>query len=237
MWNLITLAVAIVLLFLTLGLELASPVVEADHLAQRIAPQFGVDEARLREELTHALFTGVEGRMVARGLPLCILATLLASRLILEWRLGAHAGSKRKEMVETPRPAERQDSPVNHEELGRAVMYASHERAARQWAAFVHLSILTGFITPLAGLVLPVVLWQVRKAELPELDAHGRNAANWIISYLIYGAVCLVLVYLVRVAIVLLGILAVLGVTFPIIAGIKASKGQAWKYPLAIPFL
>lgn len=110
------------------------------------------------------------------------------------------------------------------------------ERQARQWAFLLHLSVLTGFVVPLAGLIVPIVIWQLKKDELPGIDAHGKNAVNWIISEIIYAAVCGILAFMV-VGIPLLIALAVVGVVFPIVAAIKANNGEVWEYPLTITFV
>ena len=107
---------------------------------------------------------------------------------------------------------------------------------ARQWAMILHLSLLAGCVIPLAGLVAPIIIWQLKKEEFPEIDAHGKVVVNWIISSLIYAVVSGILVF-VLVGFFLLLVLAVLSVIFPIIGGIKANDGQLWKYPLSIPFL
>jgi len=54
------------------------------------------------------------------------------------------------------------------------------ESETRQWALYLHLSILTGYAVPIAGWVAPIVIWQIKKDQLPGLDAHGKNAVNWI---------------------------------------------------------
>lgn len=110
------------------------------------------------------------------------------------------------------------------------------EQQTRQWAMILHLSQLANCIIPLSGVVAPIVIWQVKKAEMPELDEHGKIVVNWLISALIYSIVCLVL------ALFVIGIfgylaLGVLAVVFPIIGGIKASSGEVWKYPLTITFI
>jgi len=105
----------------------------------------------------------------------------------------------------------------------------------RQWGMFLHLSLLAGCVVPYAGLILPIVIWQIKKADLPGLDAHGRNAANWIVSCVIYGAVSGFLVLLL-IGIPMLVVLYVLNIVFPIIAAIKANNGEEWRYPLAIRF-
>jgi uncharacterized Tic20 family protein len=79
------------------------------------------------------------------------------------------------------------------------------------------------------------VIWQLKKADLPGLDVHGKNAVNWIISLIIYFVVSLVLC-MVGIGFVLLFALGIVGLIFPIIAAIKANDGEAWKYPMAIAF-
>ena len=117
-----------------------------------------------------------------------------------------------------------------------AVSVMSPEAALKQWGLFLHLSLLAGFLVPLGGLVVPIVIWQMKKQEIPGLDEHGCNAMNFIISMFIYGAICIPLVFL-FIGIPLLIILGILGVVFPIIAALKANEGVCWKYPMAITFL
>jgi uncharacterized Tic20 family protein len=112
----------------------------------------------------------------------------------------------------------------------------SLERQTRQWAFLLHLSMLAGFLLPLAGLIVPIVIWQLNKAELPGLDPHGKNAVNWIITEVIYALLGGLLVFF-TIGIPLLIVVSVLGIVFPIIAAIKANNGEVWKYPLAISFL
>lgn len=106
----------------------------------------------------------------------------------------------------------------------------------KQMGMFLHLSQLLNIILPPAGIVVPIILWQIKKDEMPALDAHGKMVVNWLISSLIYFVVSLVLI------IVLIGILGlialgIMSVVFPIIGGIKANNGELWEYPLTIKFL
>lgn len=113
---------------------------------------------------------------------------------------------------------------------------SADSKDARTWAMFLHLSMLANFIVPIAGIVAPIVIWQIKKDEIPSIDSHGKNAVNWIISAVIYSFIGLVLM-LVAIGFFLLLALAVVSVVFPVIAGIKANKGEVWKYPLSISFL
>lgn len=60
---------------------------------------------------------------------------------------------------------------------------------------------------------------------MPELDAHGKIIANWLISVLIYGAIAFAL-SLVLIGFLLRLILGVLAIAFPIIGGINAGDGE-----------
>lgn len=103
------------------------------------------------------------------------------------------------------------------------------------WGMFIHLSQFCGYLIPLAGLIVPIVLWQTKKQDSKVIDRHGRIVANWIISELIYGAVGFLLC-MIFIGVPLLFVLAIIAIAFPIIGGIKAKNGQAWSYPLSIPF-
>jgi len=107
---------------------------------------------------------------------------------------------------------------------------------SNQWAMLLHVSQFAGCIFPVAGLVVPIVIWQLKKGEDPQLDAHGKVVVNWILSALIYGVVCIPLCFLL-VGIPLLLALAVVAVVFPIVGCIKAGNGEVWPYPMSIGFL
>ena len=110
------------------------------------------------------------------------------------------------------------------------------EQQTRQMAMFLHLSVLAGFIVPFAGLIVPILIWQMKKDELPLIDVHGKNVVNWIISALIYTVICFIL-WFVLIGIPLSIALGLIGIIFPIIGAIKGNNGEVWKYPLTISFL
>ena len=100
----------------------------------------------------------------------------------------------------------------------------------------MHLSVLAGYAVPIAGIVVPIAIWQMKKDSLPNIDAHGKNAVNWIISLILYLVVSAILAIVV-IGVPLLFALAVVAVVFPIVAAIKANNGEVWKYPMSISFL
>ena len=66
----------------------------------------------------------------------------------------------------------------------------------KTWAILLHLSQFCGFLIPLAGLVVPIVLWQVKKNESQLIDQHGRIVANWLVTAFIAGIVFFVVAIL-----------------------------------------
>lgn len=107
--------------------------------------------------------------------------------------------------------------------------------ALKWWAMALHLSQFAGYVVPLAGFVVPIVIWQVMKNDYPEIDEHGRGVANWIVSHLLYiiGAA---LLSLVGIGIPILIVLGILGIVFPIIGAVRAAEGRFWPYPMTITF-
>ena len=102
----------------------------------------------------------------------------------------------------------------------------------KTWAMLLHLSQLV------FGLIGPAVLWAIKKEESAYVDQHGKNALNWQLTMLIVSMVILVLGFpTCGVAWLLFFPLMIPLILFPILAGIKASKGETWKYPCAIDFI
>lgn len=57
----------------------------------------------------------------------------------------------------------------------------------RGWSCAIHLSQTCGYFFPLLGLIVPVVIWQIKKSDNPIYDAHGKIVFNWLMSALIYA--------------------------------------------------
>src|SRR5689334_11748905 len=98
-----------------------------------------------------------------------------------------------------------------------------------------HLTSLLGLATGMFFLG-PLVVWLLKKDEHPFIDEQGKESLNFQISMLIYEVVAALLLC-VLVGIVLLPILLVIHVVLVIIASIKVSSGEDYRYPLTIRFL
>lgn len=105
-----------------------------------------------------------------------------------------------------------------------------------QFCALMHLAQFAGFIVPLAGYILPVVMWTTFKEQSAIIDQHGKNILNWMISFIIYITTSVLLI-IVIIGIPLLIALAIMSIVFAIIGAVKAGDGIIYKYPLTINFI
>jgi len=106
----------------------------------------------------------------------------------------------------------------------------------KQWALFAHLSALVGYIIPFGSIIGPLVIWQIKKNEMPFVDDQGKEALNFQITIAIIAIVCLMLV-LILIGILLLWALAIVNLVLIIIAALAANNGQAYRYPFAFRFI
>ena len=108
----------------------------------------------------------------------------------------------------------------------------------KQMGLLLHISQLANIIVPPAGIIAPIIIWQVKKDEMPALDAHGKMVANWIISSVIYWFVSVILLFVFFIGLIPMLGLFIAGIAFPIIGALKANNnGELWEYPLTIKFL
>ncbi|TVQ58594.1 MAG: DUF4870 domain-containing protein [Spirulina sp. DLM2.Bin59] len=135
----------------------------------------------------------------------------------------------------------------------------------RTWAMFCHLAALAwiplfliGLPVPFMAIIIPLILWAIRREQSEFIDYHGRESMNFQISMLIYGLIMMIIAILLLVigiiifgagnadlaaigmiftATLFLGLLVVWGVVqtvFVIIAAVRANQGAWYRYPLTV---
>ncbi|MDR2437988.1 MAG: DUF4870 domain-containing protein [Planctomycetaceae bacterium] len=90
----------------------------------------------------------------------------------------------------------------------------------------------------LAGFVFfpaAIVLWAIAKDKDSRADIHGKHIFNWLLSLLIYEVIGYIL-YLIIISFFVIMAQGVCSLVFSILAAVKASKGEIWKYPYSIKF-
>ncbi len=110
------------------------------------------------------------------------------------------------------------------------------EKQARMWGMLCHLTALTAFVgIPFGHIVGPLVVWLIKRNDYPFADVQGKESLNFQISMSIYCVVAAVLI-LVFIGFALLIGLAITDFILVIIAAVKASNGESYRYPLTIRF-
>ena len=139
-------------------------------------------------------------------------------------------------MADNPNPPPAQPLPPTQS----APSPGSPESQARTWNMLCHLSALAGFIIPFGNMLGPLLVWQIKKNEIPSTNIHGKAALNFQITVtlaaLVGTAVAVVLSFfcvgfLLIPIVILIGLA---GLVFAIIAGIKANNGEEYKYPFSL---
>jgi uncharacterized Tic20 family protein len=101
----------------------------------------------------------------------------------------------------------------------------------RTIATLTHLSLLLGATT----LIVPLIVWIVKKDASPYLNDQAKEALNFHISMLIYGIASAILAVASCWFLFFLPIVVVLfGVVFAIIAAIASSRGEYYRYPMCL---
>jgi uncharacterized protein len=104
---------------------------------------------------------------------------------------------------------------------------------ARNWAMLCHLSALLGILAGVAMFVGPLVIWLIKRNEHPFIDDQGKEALNFQLSMLIYTIIAFATLCIL-VGFVLVPLVYVLNIVFVIVASIKASNGEVYRYPMTI---
>ena len=104
----------------------------------------------------------------------------------------------------------------------------------QNWAMGCHLAALAGFVVPFGNIVGPLVVWLIKRAEMPMVDRHGKEALNFQITVSIAFLICVPLVF-VLIGIPLMFAVGIAALIFTILAAVKVSNGDyEYKYPFAL---
>ena len=103
----------------------------------------------------------------------------------------------------------------------------------RTWGLLAHLSALAGFVIPFGNLLGPLVIWQIKKNEMPFLDDQGKEALNFQITLTIAFLVSAILVFIL-IGFLLMLIVGIGGLVMTIIAAVNANNGVRYRYPFTL---
>lgn len=107
------------------------------------------------------------------------------------------------------------------------------DKDARLWGMLCHLTAFAGFIVPFGSIIAPLVIWLIKKNDIPFVDDQGKESINFQITVLIAAIICGILMFI-GIGFLLLFALAIYAIIMVIIASIKANEGIAYRYPYTL---
>jgi uncharacterized Tic20 family protein len=104
----------------------------------------------------------------------------------------------------------------------------------RTFAALTHLSGLAGYVLPFGGVIVPIVIWMVKK-DSPVISGLAKQALLLnIIVFVLFGASAVLLLTVILIPLVILFwvVLVITAVALPIVGAVKANQGVYYPYPV-----
>lgn len=130
-------------------------------------------------------------------------------------------------------------------------------KTIRNWTSVLYLSGLSSFIFPLGNIIVPLVIWLLKKEEHTYIDTHGKEVLNFQITLFVVAVVVgLLLLVLGGIAIathaislafnyipvfafltVIVASFGIINLIMMIMGAIKANSGKTFKLPLTFSFI
>lgn len=117
----------------------------------------------------------------------------------------------------------------------------------RMFATFMHLSLLAHLVLPYVSILIPIIMWSMKKKESAYVADHGREAVNFQISLAIYSILLPIIAIPIGLLLFVVGVAItvplaalfpyVLGLVGMIIAAVASNRGELYRYPMTIRFL
>lgn len=118
---------------------------------------------------------------------------------------------------------------ISHAQTGK--------RTDTQLLVLTHLSQLLTYITGFGGLIVPLVIWLVKKDEVSGMDVHGKQIVNFQLSMILFALISIPLILALGLGILTLILVGIVSFIMPIVNAVKASNGEAPSEFMTIPFL
>jgi uncharacterized Tic20 family protein len=117
----------------------------------------------------------------------------------------------------------------------------------RTWEVLCHAAAFSGFIgVPFGNILGPLIVWSIKKEEIPSVNEHGKESLNFQITCAIafLGLALLALLCFVGMLIPLIGLLFMVLIWVLMAAGgviaiatVKAGNGEFYRYPFSFRFI
>lgn len=147
-------------------------------------------------------------------------------------------------MTDTPEPeeveAEPAPEPGSHQRTYDAPSSGAPplSSSANAWALACHLAGLADFFNVFIGIgiLVPLVIWLLKREDHPYIDAQGKEAVNFQINVAIWTLVAMALSCCL-IGIPILFLLPIVETVLVILAAVETASGRPFRYPLTIRLL
>ena len=115
-------------------------------------------------------------------------------------------------------------------------LLAMPEKEQRTWGMLCHLLGFSGYLVPFGNILGPLIIWLIKKDEMPFVDDQGKEALNFQLSFIlalfVSGILCFLLI-----GFFLIGVVVIYQIIATIVACIQANEGVYYRYPYTIRFI
>ncbi len=110
---------------------------------------------------------------------------------------------------------------------------ATQNKNEQNMGMLCHLLALAGCLVPFGHIVGPLVLWMIKREEMPFVESQGKESLNFQISVTIYGIVAFISMFLL-IGFILLPAVLLFDLVCVILASVETANGKPYRYPLCI---
>lgn len=121
-------------------------------------------------------------------------------------------------------------------------------------AFLLHLTSFCAYLFPFGGIIVPWVVWEIKKEESDYLNRVGKDVVNFNLSYLLYTTILAIIIialvafmfvnhfnHLIIFSAICVGLmiaaLEIIKFILIILGSISANRGELYKYPGTINFI
>ncbi len=100
----------------------------------------------------------------------------------------------------------------------------------------INLALLAHVLVIFTGFVGPLIIWLVKKDDSEYVGAQAKEALNFAIT-LILGYIAAAILTVILIGILVYVAVGLMNLILPIVAAVKTSKGESYRYPLTLRLL